>query len=97
MRKIGEKLKPFVIPILFFLLVFSVLTNQNLQNELKLPAEGWSRSLPLDAGNVGEVKPVFYEENGQQHVYVPKEKEVLSFTVNSDLEVKIKNHTCYYS
>jgi hypothetical protein len=26
MRKIGEKLKPFVIPILFFLLVFSVLT-----------------------------------------------------------------------
>jgi hypothetical protein len=93
MKKIGGKLKPFAIPILFFLLVFSILTNQNLQNELELPAEGWSRSLPLDAGKVGEVKPVFIQENGQQHVYVPKENEVLSFTVNSDLKVKNKKTT----
>lgn len=93
MRKIGEKLRPFIIPVMFFLLVFSVLTNQNLQNELELPSDGWSRSLPLDAGTVGEVKPVFYEENGLQHVYVPKENEVLSFTVNSSLEVKNKKTT----
>ncbi|RZT23789.1 hypothetical protein [Fictibacillus sp. BK138] len=93
MKKIGGKLKPFAIPILFFLLVFSILTNQNLQIELELPAEGWSRSLSLDAGNSGEVKPVFIQENSQQHVYVPKENEVLSFTVNSDLEVKNKKTT----
>lgn len=93
MKKIGGKLKPFAIPILFFLIVFSVLTNQNLQNELELPADGWSRSLPLDAGKLEEVKPVFIQENGQQHVYVPKENEVLSFTVNSDLEVKNKKTT----
>lgn len=92
-KKISEKLKPFVIPFLFFLLVFSILTHQNLQNELELPAEGWSRSLPLDTGKVEEVKPVFYEENGQQHVFVPKENEVLSFTVNSDLVVKNKKTT----
>ncbi|MFD1356756.1 hypothetical protein ACFQ4X_02505 [Fictibacillus halophilus] len=93
MKKIGYMLKPFLIPLLFFLLVFSVLTGQNLEKELELPAEGWSRSLPLEAGHVGEVKPVFYEENGQQYVYVPKEDEVLSFTVNSDLEVKNKKTT----
>jgi hypothetical protein len=93
MKKIGEKLKPFLIPILFFLLVFSVLTNQNLENELELPAEGWSRSLPLEAGIIGEVKPVFYEEKGQKHVYVPNKNEVLSFTVNSDLEVTNKKTT----
>jgi hypothetical protein len=93
MKKIGGKIKPFAIPILFFLLVFSVITNQNLQKELELPAEGWSRSLPLDAGKVGEVKPVFFQDNGQQHVYVPKENEVLTFTVNSDLEVKNKKTT----
>jgi hypothetical protein len=93
MKKIGYKLKPFIIPLLFFLIVSSVLTGQNLEKELELPAEGWSRSLPLEAGTVEEVKPVFYEENGQQHVYVPKENEVLSFTVNSDLEVKNKGTT----
>lgn len=90
MKKIGGKLKPFVIPFLFFLLVFSVLMNQNLQNELELPAEGWSRSLPLGTGEVGEVKPVIYKEKEKLHVYVPKEREVLSFTVDGHLQVKKK-------
>ncbi|MET3729388.1 hypothetical protein ABID52_002969 [Fictibacillus halophilus] len=85
-----RKMKPFVIPLLFFLVVFVAFTLENLKTELKLPNEGWSRSLPLQTEKIGEVKPVFKEQNGMQHVYVPKENEVLSFQVTDKLEVKDK-------
>jgi hypothetical protein len=90
MKKIGEKLRPYIIPIMFFLLVFSVLTYQNLEKELELPADGWSRSLPIKTETFREVKPVIYEENGKHHVYVPKENEILSFTVDGNLQVESK-------
>jgi hypothetical protein len=85
-----KKMKPFVIPLLFFLVVFVAFTLENLKTELKLPNEGWSRSLPLQTEKIGEVKPVFQEQNGMQRVYVPKENEVLSFHVTDQLDVKDK-------
>ncbi|MGM0803966.1 MAG: hypothetical protein ACQET8_04455 [Bacillota bacterium] len=85
-----RKMKPFVIPLLFFLVVCVAFTLENLKTELKLPNEGWSRSLPLQTEKIGEVKPVFQEQNGMHHVYVPKENEVLSFQVTDKLEVKDK-------
>ncbi|MQR97138.1 hypothetical protein [Fictibacillus phosphorivorans] len=88
-----RKLKPFVIPLLFFLVVFIALTFENLKTELKLPNEDWSRSLPLQTEEIGEVKPVFQEQNGMKRVYVPKENEVLSFHVTDTLEVKDKQTT----
>ncbi|MBN3554604.1 hypothetical protein JYA63_10030 [Fictibacillus nanhaiensis] len=88
-----KKIKPFVIPLLFFLVVFIALTFENLKTELKLPIEGWSRSLPLQTEKIGEVKPVFQEQNGMKRVYVPKENEVLSFHVTDQLEVKDKQTT----
>jgi hypothetical protein len=90
MKKTGRKFKPIIIPILFFLLVFTLLTKQNLQYEKELPFEGWSRSLPLKTGVVGEVKPVIHEENGSNQVFVPKENEVLSFKVDKNLQVTDK-------
>ncbi|WP_137790217.1 hypothetical protein [Bacillus sp. E(2018)] len=85
-----KKMKPFVIPLLFFLVVFIAFTLENLKTEQKLPIDGWSRSLPLQTEKIGEVKPVFQEQNGMQRVYVPKENEVLSFQVTDKLEVKDK-------
>ncbi|MED1865295.1 hypothetical protein P4V41_17655 [Fictibacillus nanhaiensis] len=85
-----KKFKPFVIPLLFFMVVFIAFTSQNLKTELKLPIEDWSRSLPLQTEKIGEVKPVFQEQNGIQRVYVPKENEVLSFHVTDKLEVQDK-------
>ena len=83
-------MKPFVIPLLFFLVIFIAFTLENLKTEQKLPIEGWSRSLPLQTEMIGEVKPVFQEQNGIQRVYVPKENEVLSFQVTDKLDVKDK-------
>ncbi|MBH0164988.1 hypothetical protein IHV12_08660 [Fictibacillus sp. 7GRE50] len=85
-----NKIKPFVIPLLFFLVIFISFTLENLKTEQKLPIEGWSRSLPLQTEKIGEVKPVFQEQNGMQRVYVPKENEVLSFQVTDKLDVKDK-------
>ncbi|WNB91096.1 hypothetical protein [Bacillus sp. NEB1478] len=90
MKKTTGILKPIFIPIIFFLIVFSVLTSQNLAHEKELPAEGWSRSLPLNTGTFGEVKPVVFKENSHYQVFVPKENEVLSFWVNDKLQVSHK-------
>ncbi|MDR7071514.1 hypothetical protein [Fictibacillus barbaricus] len=93
MKKSQGKFRPIFIPVVFFLIVFSILTSQNLANEKELPSKGWSRSLPLHTGTFGEVKPAVYEENGRYHVYVPKENEVLSFFVNDKLQVSDKKTT----
>ncbi|MDM5317356.1 hypothetical protein QUF49_15200 [Fictibacillus sp. b24] len=90
MKKFAIKIKPLLIPFIFFVLIFSAFTMKNLEIELMLPDEGWSRSLPLATESVGEVKPVFQEKNGAQHVYVPKENEVLSFKVTDNLQVTDK-------
>jgi hypothetical protein len=58
MKKIGETVKPFVITLLFVLIVFSLFTNQNLKNEIERASDGWSRSLPFDTGVLPEVRPV---------------------------------------
>jgi hypothetical protein len=88
LKKLGEKLRPFIIPIMFFLLVFSLLTHQNIKNELELPADGWSRSLPIKTDKFGEVKPFIYKENGKHHVYVPENSEIFVFTLDNNLQVE---------
>ncbi|KZE69003.1 hypothetical protein AWM68_01685 [Fictibacillus phosphorivorans] len=90
MKKVGAKVKPFLIPFIFFAIIFTAFTMKNIKIELMLPDEGWSRSLPIATESFGEVKPVFQEQNGAQHVYVPKEDEVMSFTVTDNLKVTNK-------
>jgi len=82
-----KKFIKVMVPVLVLVVSFSLLFLNNMDNELTLPNDNWSREidLPLTTGNAA---PFVAEENGQYHIYgINKANNLDHLVIDEELNV----------
>ncbi|TLS36591.1 hypothetical protein [Pseudalkalibacillus caeni] len=80
-------LKAIGLPLILSAVLIGLLIFQNLQNEIQLPDEGWSRSIPLPI-TTGETDPFVRSDEDGFSVYAPESGKIVHLKLDKALNVK---------